>query len=108
MRKVLKWLPALIALAAMCIPANAMSLVDCIKKVEDDYNACIKQAIVGGIIGGLVGGFVGSLGGIIGMGVGASAGFLTGAGPRVYACDDNFIRESEECYATYPLVPNKL
>lgn len=105
MKKVLKWLPALVAMGVLCLPANAAAnLLDCINTVEANFNICAEQALAAGIIGAGVGGFVGMLGGLVGVGIGASAGFLTGAGPRAYACADNYIRESDHCYATYPLM----
>ena len=104
MIKVFKWFSALLVIVALTIPVNATDLLDCIKSVEADFNACVKQAAVGGIIGTIVGGAVGLLGGVVGIGVGSTAGFLTGGGARAYACGDNFIRDSDECYAKYPLV----
>lgn len=104
MFKKFKWYSALLVIVALTIPVNASSLLDCINSVEADFDACMKQAAVGGIFGALVGGAVGVLGGVVGAGVGASAGFLTGSGARAYACADNFIRASDECYAKYPLL----
>lgn len=104
MRKVLKWLSALIVIVALGMPANASGLLDCIKAVEAEFDACTNQAIVAGITGAVVGGTVGVLGGLAGIGIGACAGFLTGAGPRAYACADNYIRQSDHCYAAYPLL----
>ena len=103
MRNLLKWLPAVIAIIAMCIPTSALAdLLSCINGADSDFNGCMRQAVVKGVVGAIVGGVVGVLGGIAGIGIGASAGFLNGTAGSAYACEDNYISDTDACYAQYP------
>lgn len=103
MRKMLKGLPVLIVILALALPSNASALVDCIDRADDAFNHCMTQAVVKGVWGMVIGGALGLLSAGIGAGIGASAGFINGTGGAAYACEDNYISATDDCYATYPL-----
>jgi len=96
----------LVVILLVCLPMNVMAseLLDCIKAANQALYDCAYKTIIAGIGSGLAGAALGALRlNLASVGIGACAGVITGIASHWPECETEYIKDTDECYAKYPL-----